>query len=539
VNKPEEIARARFKTKSFRPPQGDVIENVLHGRNTLCLMPTGEGKSLCYQVAGLCTGKMTIVISPLRALAFQQTEILKGLGLNSVLIDSGLSGIKQFEILRTCLEEPPQFLMFSVERAANDGYLEFVLQRLRNSIGLVTIDEAHCVSQWGHNFRPAYKEIPDFIDRVFLQGPRPPVLRLTATLSSKDRAEICGDFRIDEKDVFRTARLERTNLKLSTEIFEDELSKLVRLEAILRSHPDEKILVYVHRKRGKYGTSQLAQMFRGKGIDCGYFDADLDTKQRGDVLDAFTTGKTKTVFATGAFGMGVHIPDIRVVVHYLLPESIEQYYQEAGRAGRDRKPSYCYLLFSETNIKVRKDLIREGFPSQEQVATFLNSGLTFQDDGIADLDPWEGLSDENLLPFYYLKKAGVLTVASRGVARLTDFSEIPATPPEFSDLTIVSKSGLTRVIARKKNVPPRDLARKIYEWYSARQVRLARNPAKSLLIRREQELTEKKIAEILSETEENRAHRLAQFEAFTAVIKSTTPLTEAVRDYLELAKRRE
>jgi len=500
-------------------------------------MPTGEGKSLCYQVAGLCTGKMTVVISPLRALAFQQTQILKDLGLNSVLIDSGLSGIKQFETLRACLEEPPQFLMFSVERAANDGYLEFILRQLRNRIGLVTIDEAHCVSQWGHNFRPAYKEIPDFIDRVFLQDPRPPVLCLTATLSSKDRAEICSDFKIHEKDVFRTARLERTNLQLTTEIFEDEVSKLVRLEAILRSHPDEKILVYVHRKRGKYGTSKLAQMFRNKGIDCGYFDADLDTKQRGEVLDAFTTGKTKTVFATGAFGMGVHIPDIRIVVHYLLPESIEQYYQEAGRAGRDRKPSYCYLLFSATNIKVRKDLIREAFPTREQVESFFNTGLTFQDDGMADLDPWEGLSGENLLPFYYLKKAGVLTVASRGVARLTDFSEIPTTPAEFSDLTMASKSGLTRVIARKRNVPPRDLARKIYEWYSNRQIGLARNPAKSLLIRKEQELTEDKMAEILSETEKKRAYRVAQFEVFTAVIQSTTPMTEAVRDYLELAEQ--
>src|ERR1017187_853711 len=203
------VLKSVFGLPSFRQPQEEVIANLLAGRNTLCLMPTGAGKSICYQVAGLLTGKTTLVLSPLRALASQHAAILRHRGLQATTVDGGLPTKEQYKLLRQCLQQPPQFLFFSVERASHDGYLEYVLRRLRESIGLVTVDEAHCVSQWGHNFRPAYKEIPEFLDRIFLQAPRPPVLCLTATLSARDRQEICRDFAIAPADVLQSKTLFR------------------------------------------------------------------------------------------------------------------------------------------------------------------------------------------------------------------------------------------------------------------------------------------------------------------------------------------
>ena len=299
----------KFGHAGFHPPQQEVIARLLAGRNTLCLMPTGAGKSLCYQIAGLVSRRTTVVLFPLRALAAQQAEILrKQHGVNVVAIDAGVSGQDQYRVLREMLAAPPGFLFFSAERAAHDGYLEFILRRLRDRIGLITIDEAHCISQWGENFRPAYKEIPDFLNRIFLQGLQPPVLCLTATLSEKDREEIRRDFAIAPEDVLRSHSLFRSNLTLHRQILPNEKAKPVRLEEILNQHPDDRVLVYVHRKTGASGTSALCEEFQRKGFSCDYFDADLDTEERNRVLNDFISGAKRVIFATSAFGMGIHIP---------------------------------------------------------------------------------------------------------------------------------------------------------------------------------------------------------------------------------------
>ena len=213
-----------------------------------------------------------------------------------------------------------------------------------NQIGQIVIDEAHCISQWGHSFRPAYKEIPNFINNISEQWPV--ILALTATLNPKDQEEICSDFQIAKNNIFKSEYLLRQNIKLQYEELANEKAKRKHLEEILDAHENEKIIVYVHRKSGEYGTKAMSENFQAKGLSCDFFDADREDEEKKKVLANFETGNICVIFATNAFGMGIDINDIRVIIHYLLPESIEQYYQEIGRCGRDGKTSYAYLLYS-------------------------------------------------------------------------------------------------------------------------------------------------------------------------------------------------
>ena len=531
---PQALLKSVFGLGAFRDPQPKVIANLVAGRNTLCLMPTGAGKSLCYQVAGLLSGKTTIVLSPLRALASQQASQLNEMGLRTLSIDGGIATKDQFKLLRECLHAPPQFLFFSVERAANDGYLEYILRRLRSRIGLITVDEAHCVSQWGHNFRPAYKEIPGFLDRIFLQDKRPPVLCLTATLVAKDRQEICHDFNIRPADVFQSKSLHRPNLVLARETRADEADKVARLEELLNKHKQEKTLVYVHRKKGRHGTSALNDHFRAKGFNCDYFDADLDNDARDRVLAGFLDGSINIVFATGAFGMGIHIPDIRVVIHYLLPESIEQYYQEVGRSGRDGKKAHCYLLFTDTNAKVRRDLIKSGFPTSSQIQEFYDGGLPFDQDGIACVDPLNGLPEETLLCFHHLKSAGIFSVACRGVAQLTAFQPKTAPFPAFDALRAMTKLGLIQLVSRKADVPIQTLTDQLFSWFSADELKFTTSPTKMIFVNRRNALTAETLEEITAELEEKKASRLDNAAKLIDLISSNAPLDKGVRTHLAI-----
>jgi ATP-dependent DNA helicase RecQ len=522
----------KFGHAQFHAPQQQVIENLLAGRNTLCLMPTGSGKSLCYQIAGLLLEKTTVVLFPLRALAAQQAKILREEhGLDVTAIDAGMSGQEQYTQLRKILDRPPNFIFFSVERASQDGFLEHVLRRLRDIIGLVTIDEAHCVSQWGDNFRPAYKEIPDFLDRVFLQSKKPPVLCLTATLNERDQEEVCRDFAIAPSDVLRSASLFRTNLELRREVLADEKAKPARLEQLLREHEGQKVLIYVHRKRGDHGTSALNAAFSAKGFPCDYFDADLDTDERTRVLEEFRSGAKRIVFATGAFGMGIHIPDIRVVIHYLMPESIEQYYQEAGRAGRDGKPSVCHLLFTDTNIRVRGDLIKEGFPSAKTLTAFYQEVLHFEEGDTAELEPLTALQDENLLCFYLLKTAGIFDVIARGLRSVQDFAPGSA-PPRFAEYASASRLGLTRIISMKTGASLQEIMSDLFTWFSEGRLKLARAPGKMLFVQKRKPLTDNVLAEIEASIADKKEYRLRGLEKFVAMIKSPGPPEHTIKAHL-------
>lgn len=240
----KEILKKYFGFDTFKDIQEVVINNLLAGNNSLCLMPTGGGKSIIYQVAGLQTGKITIVISPLLALMKQQDKRLVEQNINVLSYNSSIGDLKaQFSKIRKAFSESefPQFIFVSPEKILSDGYFEFLLKKYRSKIGLIVIDEAHCISQWGHTFRPAYKTIPNFINNIFGDSKVPPVLCLTATLNPKDKYEICNDLNISDENIFISKSLIRNNLHLSIlEQVENNEQKKNQLVGILNKHKEER-----------------------------------------------------------------------------------------------------------------------------------------------------------------------------------------------------------------------------------------------------------------------------------------------------------
>jgi ATP-dependent DNA helicase RecQ len=354
------VAKQHFpQVKGFWDIQEESIRDLVSGKSLLCLAPTGGGKSLIYQVAGLQRGKTTIVISPLVALMDQKASRLAASGLTAIALHAGLTGLPYYRTVRNLFNgAKPHFLFVSPERLRFDGYLNHVLRGNRDRIGLVVVDEAHCISQWGEAFRPAYRSIPAFLKSTFGSLKTVPVLGLTATLSTDDQQQICTDFDLGSDSIKRSSFLLRKNLKLSFETLDDEKAKLARLQTLLEEHRGEKLIVYVHRISSDYGTRAMAERFNRPDLVCRSFDAEMGNAEKRDVMLGFETGSIPVVFATAAFGMGIDIPDIRGVIHYLAPESLEQYYQKVGRAGRDGKMAFGHLLFSETNIRVRRDLLK-------------------------------------------------------------------------------------------------------------------------------------------------------------------------------------
>ena len=398
---PEAALATWFPDASFRDRQLDAVHRLQAGRSALVLMPTGMGKSLIYQLPVLATEGVGLIISPLIALMQQQAKNLDRLGATVLTLGGADAQSAQASMRAFSWSNGPAFLFISPERLETDGYLEFLLRRHSSAITLVAIDEAHCISQWGHDFRPAYKAIPNFLDRAFGPGAWPQILCLTATLDESSQAEIISDFRLCSGDMIRSEHMLRTNLELSFRTYDGSDEKMSALEELLDKHRAEKTIVYAHLKRNRrHGTRALAEHFEALGHRCAPFDADLPIEQKDQIALGFEAGHLDIVFATGAFGMGVDVPDVRHVVHFLLPESLEQYYQEVGRAGRDGDPAHGMLLYTAANAKVRRDLIRRAHRTSEQVRNFWDSVCTPGRATLRTISPWtefQGKDDEYAL----------------------------------------------------------------------------------------------------------------------------------------------
>jgi len=553
-----EILKKYFGFDTFKDIQEEVINNLLAGHNSLCLMPTGGGKSVIYQVAGLQTGKITIVISPLLALMKQQHKRLTEQGINVLSYNSSIGDLKtQFNKLRKAFSEgePPKFIFVSPEKILSDGFLEFILKKHRYNIGLIVVDEAHCISQWGHTFRPAYKTIPYFIQNIFGKSEVPPVLCLTATLNPYDKDEICKDLGIVAKDIFRSKVLIRSNLHLSVlEQVENNDQKKEQLIDILKEHRDEKVIVYTHIKARDYGTREMTEAFRALGFNCHYFDADMQDKEKLSVLEQFENGHVKIVFATSAFGMGIDIPDIRVVVHYLVPESIEQYYQEVGRAGRDGKDAFGYLLYSDTNFKVRRDLIRKSLFKQERIKDIFENTIKPSSssstsskkkkvvENIQSSEKIYSLSrmdikedNSEMIIFLFLLQADKIKLHGKGVQFFDCFNNNGSIL--YASMKEASINGLITRIAKKLNKSVEQVNHDIFTMFDQDEITLLKVPVNVLNYSVIGLLSDEVIEEIYNTLKSRMENRLGNFEKLVSLIEKRTDAISIISNHLGIFNR--
>ena len=316
---------------SFRPMQREAIESVLSGRDTLVLMPTGGGKSIIYQLPALASEGLCIVVTPLIALMKDQVDALRRRGIPAVAVHSGLSS-RQIDIaLDNCVYGDVKFLYVAPERLSSEM---FRLRVDRMNVSLLAVDEAHCISQWGYDFRPSYLRIKEL--RRFL--PDTPILALTASATPQVAKDIMEQLEFAEPNVLQSSFL-RPNLSYSVRQTDDKEGQLMR---IINNVPGCGI-VYV---RMRNTAERVANYLIEQGESASFYHGGLPTTERSMRQDEWVSGKTRIMVATNAFGMGIDKRDVRFVVHYTMSDSLESYYQEAGRAGRDGERSYAVILMS-------------------------------------------------------------------------------------------------------------------------------------------------------------------------------------------------
>ncbi len=332
---------------AFRPLQEEIIRSVLDGHDTLALLPTGGGKSACYQVSALAREGICVVVSPLIALMKDQVESLKKKGIKAVAVISGMSRHEVDIALDNCIHGDYKFLYLSPERLLSD----IVRTRIeRMKVNLFAVDEAHCISQWGYDFRPPYLQVAAIREL----HPAVPVLALTATATPEVQDDICKQLLFRNQRVFRQS-FERTNLSYVVLYDEDKIKKAV---TILRRINGSSI-VYVRNRRK---TREVASLLNDQGISADFYHAGLDTQVRHDRQAAWLRNSTRVMVCTNAFGMGIDKPDVRTVLHLDLPDAPEAYFQEAGRAGRDGSKAYAALFYTPEDKADLEKRFRWSFP---------------------------------------------------------------------------------------------------------------------------------------------------------------------------------
>ena len=333
-----------FGHTAFRPAQEILIDALLSGRDVLGIMPTGAGKSICYQIPALLLDGLTLIISPLISLMKDQVASLKNLGLPSAYINSSLTPSQYVEVLRRAEEGRYKIIYVAPERLGTEAFREFAL---RARVALVAIDEAHCVSQWGQDFRPSYLKIADFIKAL---PARPAVGAFTATATAEVKSDIEKLLELREP-VGVTTGFDRPNLRFSVERPKNKHAFFLDL---MSKHVGECGIVYCATRKT---VDSVGAELRRRGFAAARYHAGLEDDERKRNQEDFINGEIMVMVATNAFGMGIDKPNVRFVIHYNMPKNMESYYQEAGRAGRDGAPSECTLLFSDDDIKTAEFLI--------------------------------------------------------------------------------------------------------------------------------------------------------------------------------------
>lgn len=362
MSSPLDILQQYWGHESFRPRQEDIIESVLQGRDTVALLPTGGGKSLCFQIPAIVEEGICVVISPLVALMNDQVRSLQQKGIKAMAITGGISFTELNTLLSNANYGKYKFLYLSPERLQQE-IVQNALKRM--NVSMIAVDEAHCISQWGNDFRPAYRNIKVLHEL----HPMVPTIALTATATPKVLKDTIEQLSLEAPNVFRTSFV-RPNLSYKVR---KENDTLFRLHQLLKDNTGSAIVYVRSRSKAETVSAQLSNL----GISCTYFHGGITSEEKKTRLEAWKNGEVSTVVATNAFGMGIDHDRVRFVIHIQLPESLESYFQEAGRAGRDGEPAEAIVLYTEDDKRILKKQFVDSLPTIKDLKKLYRTLTTY------------------------------------------------------------------------------------------------------------------------------------------------------------------
>lgn len=405
--------REHFGFSDFREGQREVIAAILAGKDSVVVMPTGSGKSLCYQLPAMMFAGATLVVSPLIALMKDQVDALRARGLPATFINSSLGEREQWARIDALRQGRFKLVYVAPERFRSGRFLE-ALKSIQ--VSLFAVDEAHCISTWGHDFRPDYLRLKGVVQALNGAGQRAHTVALTATATPYVRSDIIQQLGLAKPETF-VSGFDRPNLTIDVVHTEKEREKIARIKRLAKTHDGSGIIYAATRK----AVEQVALQLQGQGLSVSAYHAGMGDAARAKAQEDFMTSRTQMIVATNAFGMGIDKPDIRFVAHYQMPGSIEAYYQEIGRAGRDGLASSCVLLFNYADKNTHDFFIEGSYPSVENIRDVYNAlistGLKRIELSAAEIAKRAGLRNEMAVQsaLYLLERAGHLQrVASAG-----------------------------------------------------------------------------------------------------------------------------